>query len=139
VSASEQKGARLKKLLVLMVLALAVFVAVQRQRIFLWDPLARVERAGVKLRDVRVMINYSNDVLLDDRSTNTRRLYLVQHWNGIPERPAGPLKCLEFLACMTDADRAAGEKLAGAKPATMHSRLVEFTDENGTPVRVALR
>ncbi len=129
----------MKKILVPMLLALVVFVAVYRQRIFLWDPLARVERDGVKLRGVRVMIDYSNDVLVDDQSTNTRRLYLVQHWNEVPERSTGPLKCIQLLACMTDADRAAGEKLGGDAHATMTNRVVEFGDENGARVRVALR
>ena len=131
----------------LMVLALVAFVVVYRQRIFLWDPLATVERDGVKQGGVRVMINYSNDVLVEDKSTDTPRLYLVQHWNSIAEYATGPLKCIQFLACMTDADQAAGEIFTpggrgGRTPVagvTMTNRRVEFVDEKGALVVVSLR
>ncbi len=130
----------MKKIVGLLVLALVVFVAVYRQRIFLWDPLASVDRDGVKQGGVRVMINYSNDVLVEDKSGKARRLYLVQHWNETPEFSTGTLKCMEWLACMTDADHAPGEMLpGGGGGVTMTDRTVEFRDENGARMRVTLR
>jgi hypothetical protein len=136
-----------KKLLALLTLVFVVFVVIYRQRIFLWDPIATVTRDGAKQGGVRVMINYSNDVLVDDKSTDTRRLYLVQHWNQIAQHSTGPLKCIQFLACMTDAEHATGEKVTpGARGTrtpfdgvTMTNRQVEFLDENGALVSISLR
>lgn len=136
----------MKKILVVFAVALAVFVFVCRERIYVWDPLAGVTRDGVKQDGVRVMINYSNDVLVDDASTATRRIYLVQNWNKTAEY-ATALHCIEFLACMTDADQATGDKLTPGERGkrepfegvTMTNRRVEFVDEHGNLVAVVLR
>ena len=137
----------MRKLLLLLMVALVIFVVVYRQRIYVWDPIATVTRDGVKQGNVRVMINYSNDVLVDDGSTETRAIYLVQHWNHAAEYSMGPLRCIRFLACMTDADQALGAKLVpgfrGRREAfegvTMTDRRVEFVDEHGALVEVVLR
>jgi hypothetical protein len=137
----------MKKFLALVLLALVVFVAVYRQRIFLRDPLASVTRDGAKVSGVSVMINYSNDVLLHDHSGGTYRLYLVQNWNKQAEVPTVPLTCLQGLACMTDADQATATPIVpgsrGRRPAwegvTMTNRRVEFVDEDGDLVQVVLR
>jgi hypothetical protein len=136
-----------RKLLLLIAIGLLVFAALRRQRIYLWDPLASVTRDGVKQGSVRVMINYSNDVLMDDNSTGERRLYLVQHWNKTAQASTGPLKCVQYLACMADADQASGEKIAPGsrgrrepfEGVTMTDKRVEFVDETGALVVVALR
>ena len=132
----------MKKLLGLIVLGVVVFVVVYRQRLFLRDPLATVTRNGVKVGDVGVMINYSNDVLLDDDSTATRRLYLVQHGNAAAGVPTAVMKCVQGLGCMTDADRATVALLTvrrDARPVAMTDRVVEFVDEDGVAVKVTLR
>ncbi len=137
----------MKRLLLLIAIGLLVFAAIYRQRIYVWDPLATVTRDGVKQSSVRVMINYSNDVLMDDNSTDRRRLYLVQNWNITAESSTGPLKCVQYLACMADADQASGEKIVpgsrGRREAfegvTMTNKRVEFVDETGALVVVALR
>ena len=136
----------MKKILLLLTIALVVFVAVYRQRIFLRDPIATVTRDGLKQGNVKVMINYSNDVLMDDGSTDSRRIYLVQHWNQVAQYSMGPLKCFSGLACFTDGEHASGEKvtpLARAKPSqagvTMTNRRVQFVDETGALVAVGLR
>ncbi len=135
----------MKRFLLLLLLAFIVFVVVFRQRVFMWDPIASVTRDGVKQSGVRVMINYSNDVLLDDKSTNTRRLYVVQNWDQTPKFSTGLLKCVQFLACMTEADQAPGEKISprlrtGAPvPVSMSNKQVQFADENGSHVIVSLR
>ena len=137
----------MRKLLVLLTVALVVFVAVYRQRIFVWDPLASVVRDDVKQDGVRVMINYSNDILMDDGSTKRRRIYLVQGWNKAAQFSTGPLHCIEYLACMTDADQASGDKLepgsrgrrAPYEGVTMTNRRVKFVDEDGALVEVVLR
>ena len=137
----------MRKLLLLLLVALVVFVVVYRQRIFLWDPIASVTRDGVKQGDVRVMINYSNDVLLQDGSMPERRLYLVQNWNKVAEVPTIPLKCIYGVACMTDADQASATRLdigsrgrrAPFEGVTMTNKRVEFVDEDGALVTVVLR
>ena len=137
----------MRKLLLLLVLAFVAFVVVYRQRIFLWDPIATVTRDGVKQGDTRVMINYSNDILVDDKSTDHRRIYLVQNWNKVAQFSLGPLRCIQYLACMTEADEAPGEKVVpgprGQRAAfdgvTMTNKEVKFVDETGTLVVVSLR
>jgi hypothetical protein len=123
-----------KKLLALLTLALVVFVVVYRQRLFLWDPIASVTRGGAKVSGVRAMINYSNDVLVQDKG----RMYLVQQWDSTAKTTVGPLKCVKYLACMTDADHAAGEAIKPGGRVSMTSKAVEFVDENGAAVRVVL-
>ncbi len=136
----------MKRLLTLLVLALVVFVVVYRQRLFLRDPLGMVRRNGVKLGGTTVMINYSNDVLLDDGSGGTRRLYLLQHGNDAAGVPTALLKCIQGMACMTDADHAGVALLPGsrhgrpgASPITMTDKEVTFLDEDGVAVQVSLR
>ncbi len=137
----------MKKVLALLTLGLIVFVVIYRQRIFLRDPLATVTRDGVKVRGVAVMINYSNDVLLQDASAGKHRLYLVQNWNKQAEVPTAALTCVQGLACMTDADQASATTIVagsrGRRPAwegvTMTNRRVEFVDEDGDLVQVILR
>ncbi|MDQ2835657.1 MAG: hypothetical protein M3Y50_18325 [Acidobacteriota bacterium] len=125
--------------LVWLVLLLAVFVAVFRQRIFLRDPLGRVERSGAVQSGARVYINYSNDVLLEDAATHG--FVVVQGWSKAPGVPQ-QLKCVSGMACWTDADRATVLPLSGAAqatPAVMSPKEVTFTDSDGTRIRVALR
>jgi len=136
-----------RKLLLLLLVALVVFVVVYRQRIFLWDPIASVTRDGVKQGDVRVMINYSNDVLIDDKSTDHHRTYLVQNWNKEAQFSTGTLHCIEYLACMTDQEHASGQEVVPGSRGqrepfagiTMSNKQVKFVDENGMLVAVTLR
>jgi len=136
-----------KKIILLIGLALVVFAVTYRQRIYVWDPLATVSRDGMKQSGVRVTINYSNDVLVDDGSTGKHTIYLVQNWNKVAEYPTRPLHCIEYLACMTDADQAAGDKVTPGsrgkrepfEGVTMTNRRVEFVDEGGNLVAVVLR
>ena len=58
----------MKRIFALLLICLIVFIALRRQRIFLRDPLANVTRDGTAVGGVQVMINYTNDVLLQDGS-----------------------------------------------------------------------
>ena len=137
----------MRKLFVLLSVVLVSFAVIHRHRIYVWDPLASVTRDGVEQRNVRVMINFDNEALIDDGSTAVRRLYLAQHWSKAPIYPLGPLRCLEYLACMTEADQAGGQRLlAGSRGrrspyegVTMTDRRVKFVDENGALLEVVLR
>ncbi len=129
----------MRKILVVGTLLLVVFVAVFRQRIFLRDPLGKVERNGVAVDGARLFINFSNDVLVEEPGTERR--YLVQEWNGVPGVPKS-LGCLRTMVCWTDADQAAVFPLSGRETgarATMSAKEVTFVDENGAAIKVELR
>jgi hypothetical protein len=129
----------LRKILSLAVLLLIVVVAVFRQRIFLRDPLGKVERNGVAIDGARLFINFSNDVLVEEPGTERR--YLVQGWSGVAGLPK-ILGCVQGLVCWTDADHATVFPLNGRGAGTravMSAKEVTFVDENGAAVRVELR
>jgi hypothetical protein len=129
----------LKKLLIVGALLLAIFVAVFRQRIFVRDPLGKVERNGALQDGPRVYINYSNDALVEDSARH--QFVLVQGWNGLPGVPQH-LFCLTGLVCWTDADKAAVfpvEGVGSKTRAVMSAKEVTFVDEAGAAVRVELR
>ncbi len=138
---------KLRRLFTLVLIGVIIFVILFRQRIYLRDPLATVTRDDVKVGDVQTMINYSNDVLMQDGSKPEHRLYLVQNWNKTAEVPTAPLKCVMGVACVADADQASATRLEigsrGTRPAfegvTMTNRRVEFVDEDGALVKVMLR
>lgn len=138
----------MKKLLAIVVILLVAFLVVNRQRIYLRDPLAKVSRDGVAVGDVTTMINYSNDVLLLDASDpQHRRIYLVQGWNKLASVPTVPMRCEATLACMADADQATATPITPGsrgrrepfQGVTMTNRRVEFVDEDGALVVVRLR
>lgn len=129
----------MKRILIVGVVLFGVFVAVFRQRIFVRDPLGKVERSGVAQDGVRTYINYSNDVLVEDSARH--QFVLVQGWNGLPGVPQH-LFCLTGLMCWTDADKAAVfpvDGVGGKTPAVMSAKEVTFVDDSGARVRVGLR
>ena len=120
-------------------LLLVAFVVVFRQRIFIRDPLGKVERNGIAQDDARLYINYSNDILVEKAATNQR--YLVEAWNGVPGVPKH-LACLTGLACWTDATEAEVFPLGSAPNqahAVMSAKEVTFADETGAGMSVRLR
>lgn len=137
----------MKRLLTLLVIGLIVFFVVFRQRLFVWDPLAKVTRDGAVVDGVRTLINSSNDVLLQDASAGKHRLYLVQGWSKVAATPTAPLTCVQLLGCMTDADQATAQAIpigsrgrrSPFEGVTMTNRRVEFVDEDGALVEVKLR
>lgn len=129
----------MKRILIVGTLLLAILVVVFRQRIFVRDPLGKVERSGVAQDGTRVYINYSNDVLVEDSARH--QFVLVQGWNALPGVPQH-LFCLTGMVCWTDADKAAMfpvEGVGGKTSAVMNAKEVTFVDESGASVRVALR
>jgi hypothetical protein len=129
----------LKRILIVGTLLLVVFIAVFRQRIFVRDPLGKVERSGSAQDGTRLYINYSNDVLVEDSARH--QFVLVQGWNALPGVPQH-LFCLTGMVCWTDADRAAVfpvEGVGGRTRAVMSAKEVTFVNESGAKVRVGLR
>jgi len=132
----------MRKLLVLLFLLLIGFILLNRQRIYLRDPLAGVARDGHPVSGIKVLINYTNDVLLDDASVpGQRRIYLVQHWNEMLETPTVPLKCLYALACLLNADHATAAAVRPSKAdrVSMSNTRVSFVDAVGANEVVRLR
>ena len=129
----------MKRILIVGILLLGVFVAVFRQRIYVRDPLGKVERNEAAQDGTRLYINYSNDVLVEDAAQH--QFVLVQGWNGLPGVPQH-LFCLTGLMCWTDGDKAAVfpvDGVGGKTPAVMSAKEVTFVDESGVKVRVGLR
>jgi hypothetical protein len=127
------------RILVVGTLLLVIFVAVFRQRIFLRDPLGKMERNGVAVDGARLYINFSNDVLVEE--PGTARRYLVQGWSEVPGVPQ-ILGCVQGMMCWTDADHASVFPLDGrgaAAKAAMSAKEVTFVDETGARIRVQLR
>ncbi len=122
----------MKRLFLLLVLGVAAFAWMNRQRLFLRDPLGEVDRNGVKQAGAQVFINFSNDVLLKDGG----QWILVQGWDGVVGVPTR-LSCLQGLECMTEADHA-GVTPAGTQ-VQMSSELITFVDDKGVAVRVTPR
>lgn len=127
----------MRRFLLLSSVVLIVVVAVYRQRIFLRDPLAKVYRDGARQQNVRVYINYSNDILVQGDPDTP--FYMVQNWNRLPGVPQS-LTCMRAMACWSDHDHATQLPLAGsAGPATMSDREITFRQTDGGAVRVTLR
>jgi hypothetical protein len=132
-----------KILLIVFVVALG-FVWVNRQRVYVRDPLATVYKDDVKQGGVQVFINYSNDVLVEQDAEPGSYRTLVQGWNKMPGTPV-VLKCLRWMACMTDADLAVtfpgvwnGKGKYDPRVA-MNGREVSYVDGDGATMRVVLR
>jgi hypothetical protein len=123
-----------KKLIALLIIALVVFVVVERKRVFVRDPLASVTRAGEKIGGEQVYINYYNDVLLENDNP-PMLVMLVEKGQpvGIPTK----LRCIHWLACLTDADAASTLPL-NANIQSMDGKTVRFRDENAQPWIVTL-
>jgi hypothetical protein len=129
----------LRKILIVGTLLLVVFVAVFRQRIFVRDPLGKVERNGVAQDGARLYINYSNDVMVEDSARH--EFVLVQGWNKLPGVPKR-LACLIGMVCWTDGDQATVFEVEGAggrTPAVMSAKEVTFVDGAGASVTAKLR
>lgn len=127
----------MKRLFFLLVLLGLMFVLYNRQRVFARDPLASVTRDGTKVDGMQVFINYSNDVLLENDGPPLF-VTLVQH--GRPLGTPANLKCLHWVACLTDADLAGlASTEEGARLESMTSTEVRYTDGQGRRVVVKLR
>ena len=134
----------MKTILLLVFVVLLALIFVNRQRVYVRDPLATVYRNEVQQSGVQVFINYSDDVLLEQDAGPGSYRILVQGWNRMPGTPA-VLKCIRWMACLADADHAAtlpiewnGKGRYDPRVA-MTSREVSFVDGDGATMRVVLR
>ena len=124
----------MKKLIALLVLLLIVFVVVERKRVYVRDPLASVTRDAVKVDGEQVYINFYNDVLLENDNPPMQMMLVEQGQPiGIPTK----LRCIHWIACLTDADVATTYRIAGSA-SSMTSKAVAFRDESGSRWMVKL-
>lgn len=125
----------MRKFIALLVILLVVFVVVQRKRVYVRDPLASVTRAGDRVSGEQVYINYYNDVLLEN--DNPPMLVMVVE-KGQPVGVPTKLRCIHWIACLTDADAASTLPL-NAKVQSMSGKTVLFRDEDARQWVVDLR
>lgn len=127
----------MKTFWVVLLAALALFVYVNRTRLFLRDPMGAVARNGTFEDGAQVYINYKNDVVLSNDHL-PRYLLVVQHGQmiGVP----APLKCLFDVLCLAQAYPVPLiAPLTGAQAEDMTDRQIRFKDENAREVTVKLR
>jgi hypothetical protein len=121
-----------------------VFLVVNRERLYVRDPAARVYRSSVKQSDVQVFINYSADVLLEKDTLPNPYRVLVQDWDRAPGTPI-TLSCIRWVACMTAQDNAPILPLHGPGPGKydpnvlMSDHVVSFVNGDGAQMIVELR
>ncbi|MGP8259188.1 MAG: hypothetical protein ACLQM6_04455 [Acidobacteriaceae bacterium] len=138
----------MKKILLLVLVVGIALIAVNRQRIYVRDPLATVIKNDAKQSGVEVYVNVSDDVLLWREAEPRESRILVQGWNKVPGTPER-LTCLRWMVCVTDADRASiipldwnsyGTSRGKYDPVvTMTGREVTYMDADGATIRVELR
>ena len=127
----------MRKFILLLVVIAVAFVVWNRQRFYVRDPLGSVARDGVKEQGAQVLINYSNDVLLQNYNA-PMYVTLIQHGNRVGT-PA-VMHCVAYAACLLDAD--VPEFLVtneGTKVTTMTGKVVEYRDAKGRDTVVTLR
>ena len=133
-----------KTVLILAFIVIMALILVNRQRVYVRDPLATVYRNGAEQSGIQVYQNYSNDVLLEKDGGDKPFRILVQDWDEIPGTPVN-LTCIHWMACLTSDDRAPVLPLEWKgkgkynPQVTMTNKEVSFLDVDGSRVRVTLR
>jgi hypothetical protein len=134
----------MKSILILAFLVIMGLILVNRQRVYVRDPLATVYRNEVEQSGVQVYQNYSNDILMEKDGGDKPFRILVQDWSEVPGTPVN-LTCIRWMACLADDDRAATVPLVWTGKGkydprvTMTKREISFVDGDGSRVRVTLR
>ena len=119
-------------------------ILINRERVYLRDPLATTYRNDVEQSGIEVYQNYSNDILMENNSADKPFRILIQHWNQKPGTPL-TLTCMRWMACLANGDQAATQPLHYAGKGKYNPQVfmtkyeVTFTDIDGTHVRVKLR
>ena len=127
----------MRKFALLMLLLACGFAYVNRQRLFVRDPLGSLTRAGVPEAGAQIFINYSNDVLLEnDRAPMYFNILQHDQAVGAPET----LKCIHYLMCLASGYPAPQTSaLPGARLEAMTAKEVRFVDTEGREAVIKLR
>jgi hypothetical protein len=134
----------MKIAIVVTLVVVFAFFFVNRERLYIRDPVATVYRNTVKQSGVQVYMNASNEVLLEQDSQPGAYRILVQKWDRIPGSPAR-LSCVRWMVCMTTADQAPivpAEWTGQGKydpNVQMSNREVSFVNGDGAQMLVELR
>jgi len=128
--------AAVRKFILLLVVLAVVFVVWNRHRLYVRDPLGSVLRDGVKEQGAQVLINYSDDVLLQNYNA-PMYVTLIQHGDrvGTP----GILHCVAYVMCLLDADVPSFIAIDEGAKVTMSGKMVEYRDTKGRDTVVMLR
>ena len=127
----------MRKIVLIVLVVGSWFVYQNRMRLFVRDPLGLVTRNGVKEDGAQVFINYDNDALLENDHA-PMYLEILQH--GQPVGTPNTLKCIHYLVCLASGYPAPqASALPGARMVAMSPKIVQFRDEEGREVAVALR
>ena len=125
------------KLIALIVVVLALFVVVERDKLFVRDPLAHVTRNGVQESGAQVFINFRNDVLIENDNAPAY-IEIVQAGQpiGVPKVSV----CVHWVMCVMDAYPATLLSTSGgATVKSMDAKTVTFTDTGDKATVVTLR
>ena len=125
----------MRKFIVLLVLVAAVFVVWNRHRLYVRDPLGSVLRDGVKEQGAQVLINYSDDVLLQNYNA-PMYVTLIQHGNRVGS--LAEMHCVAYVACLLDADVPTFIATDEGAKVTMSGKVVEYRDAKGRDTVVTL-
>lgn len=150
----------MKPILFVALLVLFAFIVINKERIYVRDPLAAVyktepgketkpdasteARNEVKQVGAEVYINYQNDVLVIEQEPAGVSRTVVQSWSKMPGTPA-ELRCLRWTACLATADRVPTFPIAWTgkgtydPQVTMTDQRVTYVDGTGATLRVELR
>lgn len=126
----------MRKLFVLVLILAAAFLYINRERLYLRDPLGSVARNGAIESGAQVYINASNDVLLENDNTP---MYLNLLRGGQPVSAPNALKCIHYLACLLNDVTTSDVVLTQAHVEAMSAKEVRFQDSEGREVVVKLR
>ena len=127
----------MRKIVLIVIVLAAAFAWVNRQRLFVRDPLGSVSRNGVKEAGAQVFLNFDNDVLIENDNA-PMYLNIVQH--GQPVGTPDQLKCIHYLMCLASGYPAPQTSaLPGASLEAMTPQQITFKDDLGREVQVRLR
>jgi hypothetical protein len=124
-----------RKFILLLVVVAVVFVVWNRQRLYVRDPLGTVLRDGVKEQGAQVLINYSNDVLLQNYNAP---MYVTLILHGDRVGTPVTLHCVAYVMCLLDADVPAFLVTDEGAKVTTSGKAVEYRDANGRDTVVTL-
>jgi hypothetical protein len=125
----------MKKLLFVILVVVIAFLYINRQRVYVRDPLASLTRNGVPESGAQVFINHSNDVLIENDNPPMYTT-LVQH--GLPVGAPTKIYCLHWVVCMTtDVHPPLLGTVAPAE--AMTDKLITYRDRDGRTAIVTLK
>ena len=126
----------MRKFILLLVVLAVVFVVWNRQRLYVRDPLGSVLRDGVKEQGAQVLINYSDDVLLQNYNA-PMYVTLIQHGDRVGTPVI--LHCVAYVMCLLDADVPSFIATDEGAKVMMSGKTVEYRDAKGRDTVVTLR